>query len=179
MKILCVFIFLLVSGTAHAANVLEYYVLRGVTAVNVEALEFAEQFNGQITPDVLKTIAELRLRKMDIPLVEDRFECLGLPNCVSFTIRLAPLRSEREGLYVYHLAISVSDWVQRVHSPFQRAFAIIWGKTVTGVIGKFRTDSIKTDVLELTDAFANDYLAANPPGRDFSQDLYPGEEKKK
>jgi len=157
------------AAASPSAKLLQYIagtsdVLIGLNGVSVmvEDLNKDATEAGLSTEDI-KTQVELRLRTLGIRVLTEQElkQSLSLPIlCVNVTA----LKHSGSDLYAISISVQLLERLFEVRQPGAVVVgAIPWQKEFTAISGGgVLSEKAKDSVLNLVDAFANDYLAANP-----------------
>jgi hypothetical protein len=113
-----------------------------------------------LTKSLLKEQVESRLRHADIPVLS-REEAYSMPGKPYLYLNLTTHNTGIE-LYSYSIRIEFNQDVSLIREPSIRTNATTWIANVVGIVGARNLPAVTEDVLQLTDNFVHDYVAANP-----------------
>jgi hypothetical protein len=132
--------------------------LKGVV-VFIEDIDLDVEKHG-LTKNLLQKEVESRLRQSNIPVLtrEEAYITPGKPYL------LLNLTTHDTGidLYSYSIRIEFNQDVSLIREPSIRASATTWIANVVGIVGAQNLLAVTEDVVQLTDKFVHDYVAANP-----------------
>jgi hypothetical protein len=154
LKILCsLAVFVYAIGTSMVQGS-ERDNLTGVTAMSVVIEDIAPGFKSAgLDVDVLKTAAELRLRRSGITVGDED----SLP-FLHVSIILMP---SSDGVVVYGISVAFKQPAIVIANQ-KHMVAATWARNSVGSVGMNNAYRIRSNVEDDIDAFINDYLAANP-----------------
>lgn len=169
----CLLVFMNQAGTALAQKdkkppvrtVSAVFAMKGRTSMTV-VVEKIPGLETQITPSVIKTNTELRLREIGIDVKQfDESDNLT-PYLPSLYVNVNALRLESRPSVVYNISVEYKQFVDVFgvdDSYVAVTRATIWSKETVGITPLHESGkAIKETVDELLSAFLNDYLTANP-----------------
>lgn len=114
-----------------------------------------------LDPDQLKVEVELRLRKAGIT-VFDKISSEGNDSAAIFDINVNTSKREN-GMYVYSISSDLLELTHLLRPTATGAQATTWSTGSFGTVGATNmATSLRQDMDDDTDKFANDYLAQNP-----------------
>lgn len=139
--------------------------LKGLTAIQVRVgLAQEPSDKDLLVENTLLTKIELCLRKAGINVVDS----LGA-NANGATLYLQVTKQSTDDsiglaspLYFVHLELQCSQFVLICRPERSIALATTWQKGLNHIVGVSRLSVIYDDAVNLSEQFANDYLAANP-----------------
>ena len=154
-QIIAVLLFLLCANLAVAGD--DPYArdsLTGITGITVIVEGFStEASNLGFDPDVIKTAAELRLRRSGVKVDES-----PLLSYLYINVNLVPVL---DGQYVtYNASVQFRQEAKLIANE-KTQIVTTWRRSYTGGIGVKRVHGVRRKLDDLLDAFINDYLAAN------------------
>ena len=123
--------------------------------VFVDDLSPAAEAAG-LTRDGLEAAVEARLRERGVP--RGRSQLAG-----DLYVRVATHRSTT-GLFAYFARVSLQQLVT-IEGNQERAFVDTWDLDSLGTVGEGNLPQVQRAVLQIVDAFIDDYLAVNDPRR--------------
>lgn len=136
--------------------------LRGLPGVSVLVeLPTPDALGQGMTIDKVRTIVELRLRKSGITVLENSTKQNGRP---TLHVTLNAVKPEGHPILAYSIGIGFMQDVKLVRDEKIIApLATTWHVTYTGIAGvSVFPMSAKENLADLTDQFANAFLAMNP-----------------
>ena len=166
-----VFILLSVHGRAdeleelRAAGGLSSTPFRGMEAVAVAVIPLGKDVEADgLTSDQLRRDVELRLRKAGIRVLsETELKEKPLTPVLYVHARIMKGKGRTQGLYLYHLLLTLIEPVRLVRNPAIATSASTWeSKSSIGTVGTENVRELREPVADATDEFANEFLAANP-----------------
>ncbi len=139
----------------------EYRLLQGLGKVRVGAYFHMTGLTTEaISWQRIQTVVELRLRAagIEVPSNDYKADLYGRRFPMLY-VTLECVGGSNSGLVAWHAKAECFSMAQHLYLPFR---ATIWNAHQMGTIGKENLGSLATDVEELVDKFANDFLKANP-----------------
>jgi hypothetical protein len=133
--------------------------LARVPKVRVEVV-IPDDIKDLVHQDVLQTRAELKLRSLGIPVASKDEDPLAATLSVVINGVWIP---EKLG-YAYTSSADLWDVIERTRLGETQLFpGIVWHASFPCFAGKLKvTEMVEMSVTQLTEKFANEYLAANP-----------------
>ena len=139
------------STRAQDENEREY--LSGLREVNVFVDDLARDAEAAgLTRDGVEAAVEARLRERGVPL--GRSQLAG-----DLYVRIATHRGAT-GLYAYFARVSLQQLVT-IEGNGERAFVDTWDLDSLGTVGAGNLPQVQGVVLQIVDAFIDDYFAVN------------------
>ena len=135
--------------------------LRGIKSIEV----IVEDLNEEAEEDGLKRVQilndiELRLREHGIkntPIYEQ--EKQSGHACLYINVNIHKLYKSQ--IYIFGLNVELHQVVSLARAPNITVFAITWDREITGKVGKSYIHTIRGNILDSVDIFANDFLSVN------------------
>ena len=131
--------------------------LKGVM-VFVEDIDSDVEKHG-LTKNLIQKEVESKLRGAEIPVLT-REEAYGTPGKPYLYLNLTTHNTGID-LYSYSIRIEFNQDVSLIRAPSIRTSATTWIANVVGIVGAQNLPAVAEDVIQLTDKFIKDYLAAN------------------
>ncbi len=113
-----------------------------------------------ITAEEIRTDVESQFKKIGVSIV-------GAPILSDFTFFTIafhvaqPREPSLSGLFIYNLHVFLGQPVI-VKNNKESTLAITWQKNLASYGGQRRMESIRTEIRNIMDMFANEYLSVNP-----------------
>jgi hypothetical protein len=138
--------------------------LAGVPAVYVLVEDLSDELKKTgLSEAILQTDAELRLRAVGIRVATET-ESFSVAGSPYLYLRVTGMASDSRGGYRYgyvaYVEVALRQDVSLIRNPSTHAVAETWTKGT--LIAGPTVDVIRDAVRDMTDGFANAYLAANP-----------------
>lgn len=132
--------------------------LKGLTGVVVEVGgNFNDLSKDGLYEDTIQTDIELQLRKAGITVVPSSRAVLTTPRLYAFVDAL----KINDDFYVCNLRLELLEDAVVIRDR-RRAATTSWGRIQMISVGIDNLRKVRNWMIDITDAFANDYLAANP-----------------
>ena len=123
--------------------------------VNVVVEDLATDASAAgLDSDAIETAVESRLEERGVPLGNSR-------NAADLYVTIDTFRGST-GLYAYCIEVSVQQLVT-IESNQLRTLADVWQLGSLGTVGAGNLPEVEGIVMQIVDAFADDYLETNPP----------------
>src|SRR5258708_1252977 len=141
--------------------------LKGLSGfhVVVEQIDRTEIDQGYLSEEAIKTDVELRLRKANIRVLSES-DWISDSRSPYLYVKVSIMRAgdlqSWQGLYAYHISVSVEQAVLLKESFGKEVMANTWKAEASGTVGRSNVSSIRVGVDDYVDKLINDYLAANP-----------------
>jgi len=149
-----VLLFLLCANIAIAGSPYARGSLTGITGIQVVVEGFsAEANNLGFDPDVIKTAAELRLRRSGVKVDES----LLLPY-LYINVNLVPISDNL--IVAYNASVEFNQLAKLIANE-KTQIVTTWQRSNTGGVGVKNVHAVRRHLDDLLDAFINDFLAAN------------------
>ena len=140
-------------GAAQDENERDY--LTDLREVNVFVDDLAPDAEAAgLTRDAIEAAVEARLRERGVPL--GRSQLAG-----DLYVRVATHQGTT-GLYAYFARVSLQQLVT-IEGNQERAFVDTWDLDSLGTVGEANLPQVQRVVLQIVDAFIDDYFSANDP----------------
>ena len=129
--------------------------LTGIREINVIVEELADDAEAAgLTHSTLETAIEGRLQERGVPLGNSR-------NAADLYVNIGTHQGST-GLYAYCVRVSVQQLVT-IEGNQLRAAADTWDLTGLGTVGAGNLPQVQQVVLQIVDAFSEDYFEVNDP----------------
>lgn len=156
------FLLLAISSSVTYAQSPERRALRGVLGLRVVVEQLpSDALNAGLTRELLQTDVELRLRKAGVRIVD--YDAAPF-----LYVKIGAMKDDTRPVYATAVIVEflrvasfngVTKDLKRIE--FDSA-ATVWTDAVLGLVGSNRIrESVRQQVADSTDKFANDFLAAN------------------
>ena len=131
--------------------------------VLIEEISPEAQKDG-LSKQAIQTDVELRLRQAGIKVIPfDEGAKSSVEGGSTLYVVVNCLKMRDLPVYAYSIDVELEDVVKLTREPHTTVFsAITWDRGSVGSVGALHIDSIRCTVKDMTDAFLNDYLKANP-----------------
>ena len=140
-------------GAAQDENERDY--LTDLREVNVFVDDLSPDAEAAgLTRDAIEAAVEARLRERGVPL--GRSQLAG-----DLYVRVATHQGTT-GLYAYFARVSLQQLVT-IEGNQERAFVDTWDLDSLGTVGEANLPQVQRVVLQIVDAFIDDYFSANDP----------------
>jgi hypothetical protein len=135
--------------------------LRGIKSIEV----LVENINEEAEKDGLKrdqilNDVELRLREHGIkntPIHEKGKQSSQVYLYINLNIH----KLYKSQIYIFGLNVELHQMVSLTRAPSITVFAITWDREITGKVGRSYIHTIREDIIDSVDIFANDFLSVN------------------
>ena len=145
-----------VAAPALAQDDVERENLTDVREINVIVEELAADAEAAgLTDELLDAAVERRLEERGVPLGNSR-------NAADLYITVGTHQGGSTGLYAYCVRVSVEQLVT-IEGNQLRALVGTWDLDALGTVGAGNLPQVERVVLQIVDAFTEDYLAVNDP----------------
>lgn len=139
--------------------------LSGIKEVKVVVSDIAADAKQDgLDSDAIKTAVELRLRQSGIPVVNS-LSTDGSKPSVYLDVTINTLAVNDGASYVYSLEMYMYEYVTIYRSAPEKIMADTWDTGNYGIIGKDKISVIRDTINNMSDKFANEFLAQNPVPR--------------
>ena len=144
--------------------------LKGIGFVVLLCSVDKELTDAGVDKNAIQTSAELKMRSAGIIVVDDNHKMSKAEiassaklKCIAVMLTVHGLKIENTPLCAFDAFMDASEGAKLLHNPNVYVPVTFWssGGSV-GYFGTSRSDLVKTYTDNLTDAFCNDYLKANP-----------------
>ncbi len=108
-----------------------------------------------LTDNQIRTDVEIKLRQAKIKVAGSSADPF-----IAFHINLNAIETN-DGMIAFHLGISLLQSVVLERDKSISTISPTWEKSVIGVVGSKRVNTIREDIKDITDEFILDYLKAN------------------
>lgn len=143
------------AASAGAQNDDEREYLEDLREVNVLVEELPPEVEAAgLTRDGMERAIEERLRERRVPIGRSRL-------AGDLYVRIGTHRGST-GLYAYFARVSLQQLVT-IEGNRHRAFVDTWDLESLGLVGEGNLPQVQQVVLEIVDAFIDDYFAVNDP----------------
>lgn len=143
------------AASAGAQNDDEREYLEDLREVNVLVEELPPEVEAAgLTRDGMERAIEERLRERRVPIGRSRL-------AGDLYVRIGTHRGST-GLYAYFARVSLQQLVT-IEGNRHRAFVDTWDLESLGLVGEGNLPQVQQVVLEIVDAFIEDYFAVNDP----------------
>ncbi len=144
-----------IAAPAAAQDENERDYLTGLREINVFVDDLAADAEAAgLSRDGIEAAVEARLRERRVPL--GRSQLAG-----DLYVRVATHRGTT-GLYAYFARVSLQQLVT-IEGNQERAFVDTWDLDSLGTVGEANLPQVQRVVLQIVDAFIDDYFAVNHP----------------
>jgi hypothetical protein len=131
--------------------------LKGVMVFIEDIDSYVEKYG--LTKNLIQKEVESRLRHAAIPVLtrEEAYDAPGKP----YLYLSLTTHDTGVDLFSYSIRIEFNQDVSLIREPLIRTSATTWIANVVGIDGAQNLPAVTEDVMQLTDKFVHDYVAAN------------------